>query len=183
MSIDIRLLIFEFLKLLTSPYFMHFLVFLSFIDQMLMNALLISLLWGSTSLGFVKCLSIVLFNCLSILLHVLLILLLSQKQILYCSFLCSLLAYQQWLKSTFFSCLLLESFLYKQILLFLLIKWVQIQHIMYTSIFTFSSLSFLANFSWLWIYLRNEGQVLSFLGLFFHLLCVNFIVKTNFRVD
>jgi len=54
---------------------------------------------------------------------------------------------------------------------------------MNASIFTFCSMSFLTNFSWLCIDLRNEGETLGFLGLFFHLFGIDFVIKTDFCVN
>ena len=185
MCINIWLLVLKLLKLLTSFHLMHLIVLSPLTDQMVMDGPLVPLLGGSACLGFVHCLSIVLLNSLSVLLHVLLILLLSHEQVLNSSLLSSLLTDQQRFKRAFLPCLLLKSLLHEQILLFLLIEAVQVQNIMNAAhpVLAFGPLSFLAYFTGLGVYLGDEGKVLNFLGLLFHLFGVDLVIEADFSVD
>ena len=166
---------------------MHLFVFPSLFKQVLMDrsALLVPFFWGSACLGFVKCLSIVLFNRLSVLLHILLILLFRQQQILKSPFLRGLLTDQQRLKSAFLPCLLLKRLLHEQVLLFLLVKAIQIQHVMDAPnpVLPLCSLGLFADLPGLGVNLGDEGEVLDFLGLLLHLLCVDSVVEADFCVD
>ena len=76
--------------------------------------------------------------------------------------------------------LLFNRLFHQQIMFFCLIKAIQIQHIMNSSL---SSLSLLPQISALRINTRHESQILNLLRKFFHLLIVNLIIESNLRIN